>query len=267
MKILIVDDEVHARRGLRQELAKISGMTCVGECCGVDDTVKAIVEKHPDLVLLDVQLGQSTAFEVIEEVGIDAMPLVIFVTAYDRHALRAFEVHAVDYLLKPVDPQRLRESLDHAAHLGSLERDASLGDRLEQLVASQRSWRPGGERPNVSGSGNRLVVRDGPRLAFVDVAAVDWIEANGNFVVVHVGERAYPVRTTMARMQERLAQARDITGASLKFLRIRRSALINERSIVTLEPYSKSTFVVRLRSGVKLISSRYHLASLRELLK
>src|ERR1700704_2238756 len=111
MKVLIVDDEPVARRGLRAQLARLSGMTCVGECGSRDEAVAAIVALRPDVVLLDVQLGRATGFEIIEAIGVDAMPLVVFVTAYDRHALKAFEGHALDYVLKPVDPARVAEGL------------------------------------------------------------------------------------------------------------------------------------------------------------
>src|SRR6478752_1925874 len=118
MKVLIVDDEPVARRGLREQLAAMPGITCVGECGGRDQAVAAIVERQPDVALLDIQLGRGTAFDIIEEVGGDAMPLVIFVTAYDRHALKAFEVHALDYVLTTVDPARLHDALERVDDAG-----------------------------------------------------------------------------------------------------------------------------------------------------
>src|SRR6185437_12296287 len=129
-KVLVVDDEPVARRGLRRQLAALGGVTCVAECGGRAEAVAAIVEHQPDVVLLDIQLGRATAFDIIEEIGIDAMPLVVFVTAYDRHAVRAFQVHALDYVLKPVDPERLREAIDRAASMLSLQRGVALADRL-----------------------------------------------------------------------------------------------------------------------------------------
>ena len=111
MKLLIVDDEPLAREGLRREVSRLPGITVVGECGTRADAVDVIVERRPDVVLLDIQLGRGTAFEIIEEIGVDAMPMVVFVTAYHRHALKAFEVHALDFVLKPVDPARLREAL------------------------------------------------------------------------------------------------------------------------------------------------------------
>jgi two-component system LytT family response regulator len=257
MKVLIVDDEPVARRGLRRQLGQLAGVTCVGECGGRSEAVAAIVEQRPDVVLLDVQLGRATAFDIIEEIGVDAMPVVVFVTAYDRHALKAFEVHALDYVLKPVDPSRLREALERAASLLSLQRGASLADRLEGLLAQHVTAAPETVTPAPS---ERLVVRDADRLSFLEIEQIDWFESAGNSVRVHSAGRAYLMRSTMDRLVQRLA-GRDA------FIRVRRSALINVRAVATLERYGKGTFVVHLRNGTKVISSRYYQPALRRLLR
>jgi two-component system LytT family response regulator len=259
MNVLIVDDEPLARRGLRRQLADLPGVVCVGECGERDEAVTSIVERRPDVVLLDVQLSRATAFEIIEDIGVDAMPLVVFVTAYDRHALKAFEVHALDYVLKPVDPDRLREALERAAHLLSLERGASLAERLEGLLAQRPPALPA-ERPPAAPPAERLVVHEGDRLAFVDIGSIDWVESAGNYVRVHVGSRSYLMRTTMDRMVKRL----DGRGT---FVRVRRSAVINVRAVSTLERYAKGMFVIHLCTGAKVISSRYHQIDLRRLLR
>jgi two-component system, LytTR family, response regulator len=256
MKVLIVDDEPVARRGLHRQLARLPGVTCVGECGGREEAVAAIVERGPDVVLLDIQLGGETAFEIIEEIGVDAMPLVVFVTAYDRHALRAFEVHALDFVLKPVDPDRLREALERAASLLSLQRGASLADRLEGLLAQRGPATASTAMP----PSERFVVRDADRLSFLEIEQIAWFESAGNYVRVHSAGRTYLMRTTMDRVAQRLAR-RDT------FIRVRRSALINVRAVATLERYGKGTFVVHLRNGAKIISSRYYLPALRRLLR
>jgi len=172
MKVLVVDDEPLARHVLRRALDRLPNMACVGECGRRDEAVAMILERKPDIVLLDVQLGRTTAFEIIEDIGVDEMPLVIFVTAYDRHAVKAFEVHAIDYVLKPVDPDRLREALDRAASFLSLQRGASLGDRLEGLLAHL----PTGLAPSVAPvPAQRLTVRDGEGLRLLDSSQVEWI--------------------------------------------------------------------------------------------
>jgi two-component system, LytTR family, response regulator len=251
MRVLIVDDEPLARRGMRMELERMPGLTCVGEASGRDEAVTAIVAQHPDVVLLDVQLERTTAFEVIEQIGVESMPLVIFVTAYDQHAIRAFEVNAVDYVLKPVDPDRLKDALEKAARQRSLEQSASLADRLEGLLATATP------AASSTAPSNRIVVPDGDRLSFVDIRTVDWIEASGNYVRIHAGARSYLVRMTMNRMAKKVGD---------RFVRVRRSALVNAQAVVTVERYAKGMFVLHLRGGGRLISSRYHQAEIRKLI-
>jgi two-component system, LytTR family, response regulator len=258
MKVLIVDDEPVARLGMRQQLAGFDGITCIGECGGRDSAVAAIVECEPDVVLLDIQLGRSTAFEVIEEIGVDAMPLVIFVTAYDRHALEAFEVHALDYVLKPVDPARLQDALERAASLLALERGATLADRLEHLLAGRAAQSDIATGP-APASTKRFVARDEHRLHLLGVEHIDWFESMGNYVRVHCGGREYLMRTTMDAVARRLSGNAD-------FVRVRRSAIVNLRAVAALERYAKSAYLIRLRDGAKIISSRYYLPAIRAVL-
>lgn len=257
MKVLIVDDEPLARRGLRREVSALPGFDVVGECGTRDEAVEAIVETRPDLLLLDIQLGRATAFEIIEQIGIDAMPLVIFVTAYDRHAIRAFDVNAVDYVLKPVDPARLREALDRAARLVTPKEVARWRDRLETLLRDESE----SDHPDRSARRpiERLAVKDGERLVFVDVGGIEWIEALGNRVRLHVAGRTYLLRTTMTRLHRNLGEGR--------FARIRRSALVNVNALSAIEPYGKGCYVLTLRTGEQLTSSRYHAAELRAMLR
>jgi two-component system, LytTR family, response regulator len=260
MNVLVVDDEPLARQVLRRALDHLPNIVCVGECGRRDEAVAMILDRKPDVVLLDVQLGRTTGFEIIEDIGVDDMPLVIFVTAYDRHALKAFEVHALDYVLKPVDPDRLREALDRAASVLSLQRGALLADRLERLLAQF----PTGVTPNLASSpasvpAQRLTVRDGQALRLLDSAQVEWIESAGNYVHVHSGGRTYVIRTTMDRVARRLAAD--------TFLRVRRTALINTRSVARIERYGKGTYVVHLRSGAQVITGRLYQAGLRRLLE
>jgi two-component system LytT family response regulator len=260
MKVLIVDDEPVARRGLRRQLAQLAGVTCVGECGGRDEAVAAILDRHPDVVLLDIQLGRTSAFEIVEAVGLDAMPLVVFVTAYDRHALKAFEVHALDYVLKPVDPERLREAIERAASMLSLQRGVSLADRLEALIGGLQPTIPVSESPTASAP-ERFVVRDAEeRLSLLEIEQIEWFESAGNYVRVHSRGRSYIMRTTMDRVAQRLA-------ARPRFIRVRRSAIVNVRAVTSLERYGKSSFVVHLRSGANVTSSRFYRPAIRRLLR
>jgi two-component system LytT family response regulator len=253
MRVLIVDDEPLARRGLRRQLERLPGVEIAGECATGAEAVQAIGAERPDLVLLDVQMPGLSGFDVIERVGTTRMPPVVFVTAYDQYAVRAFEVSALDYLLKPVDPDRLRDAVDRAADRARTGSGAALVARLEQLLARLERVSPDAS-PGAPSSTERLAVDEGGRIAFVERGAIDWVEAAGNYVRVHEGSRTYVQRTTMRAMMSLL-------GAG--FVRIRRSALVNVQAIRALEPYGKGSWVVRLRSGERLISSRHFAAELR----
>ncbi len=253
MRVLIVDDEPLARRGMRQELERFPDVDVVGECRNGAEAVDAIVERRPDLVLLDVQMPGLSGFEVIERVGADAMPAVIFVTAFDKHAVRAFEVHAVDYVLKPVDPDRFRDALERAA--AAITRDGrSRAGRLE-AAARAAGADDGTLRPPLT----RVVVQDDGKLRFVDSAAIDWIEAAGNYVRLHIGTQEHVLRGPLTRLASRLGAAR--------FVRIRRSALVNVRAITSLERYGKASYSITLRSGARLVSSRYYVRQIKAMLE
>jgi two-component system LytT family response regulator len=259
MKALIVDDEPVARRGLRRQLAQLDGVTCVGECGGRDEAVAAIRDLQPDVVLLDIHLGRTSAFEIVEQIGLDAMPLVVFVTAYDRHAVRAFEMHALDYVLKPVDPERLREAIERTAAMLSLQRGASLADRLEGLLGALPPATSAAEGPSAAAP-ERFVARDADQhLSLLELEQIEWFESAGNYVRVHSRGRSYIMRTTMDRVAQRLVMRP-------RFIRVRRSAIVNIRAIASLERYGKSAFVIHLRSGANVISSRFYQPAVRRLL-
>ena len=256
MNVLIVDDEPVARRGLRRQLAQLPGVTCVGECGSRAQAVAAIRDLRPEVVLLDIQLGKASAFDIIEEIGHEAMPLVVFVTAYDRHAVRAFEVNALDYVLKPVDPERLREAIDRSAAALSARQTVSLADRLEGVLLSavQQTIR----RPQ-PGTPERFVVRDGDRAALLEIEQIEWFESAGNYVRVHSRGHAYFMRMTMDRVAQRVTP-------SGRFVRVRRSAIVNLRAVASLERNGRSSFIVHMRSGPAIISSRFYHRALRRLL-
>lgn len=243
MRIVIVDDELPGRLALRQSLAVMPDATIVDECADGAAAVEAIIRHAPDVLFLDVQMPGMSGFDVLERVGADAVPGVVFVTAHDRYAVRAFEAHAVDYLLKPIDPDRFREAYQRAVARVERER-GSQSARLEALV-------PG------SAPLERFVVRASGRLVFVPVGAVDWIEAAGNYVTLHVGAQSHLLRRTISSLATRLGQ---------RFVRVRRSALVNMAAIRALEPYGKGSYVVHLRDGTKVLSSRYAGRTVRALL-
>jgi two-component system LytT family response regulator len=250
IRTLIVDDEPLARERLAGMLAVEPDIEIVGQCRDGEEAVKAIVEQTPDLVFLDIQMPQMNGFEVIETVGGERMPLVIFVTAHDQHALRAFQVRALDYLLKPFDRDRFRDALQRARK--QVERDDSgeIGRRLLALVKDMRRDQP---------RSDRLVVKSGGRLFFLRADEIDWVEAAGNYVRLHVASTSYLLRETMNAIEGRLDPE--------KFFRIHRCRIVNMERIQELQPWLNGEYAVLLRTGTRLTLSRGYREKLQERLK
>jgi two-component system, LytTR family, response regulator len=245
MKVVLVDDEPPGRLALRQQLAALPDAEIVAECGEGTSAVQAILRHAPDVLFLDVQLGGVSGLDVLQRVGADAVPAVVFVTAYDRYAVQAFEAHAVDYLLKPIDPDRFREAWQRATVRVQQERDEP--DRRVTALVHGEAIQPL----------ERFVVRGGERLVFVPVESVDWIEAAGNYVRLHQGRQEHLLRRALTGVARRVGD---------RFIRIRRTALVNAQAIIALEPYGKGSYVVHLRDGTRLVSSRYAGRALRELI-
>jgi two-component system LytT family response regulator len=243
LRVLVVDDEPLARDSVRLALAADPDVLVVGECDDGDSAVDAIAALAPDLVFLDVQMPGLDGFQVIERVGAARMPLVVFVTAYDRHALKAFEVHALDYLLKPFDDARLREALARARRDG-----AGLAERLTALV--ERMAREGAARGAYV---TRFVVRRGDRATPVRAEDVDWIEADGNYVVLHVRGAAHRLRTSLGALAAQLDPRR--------FARIHKSTVVNLDRVRELQPWFGGDYVAILVDGRQLRVSRSFAAS------
>jgi two-component system LytT family response regulator len=246
-RVLIVDDEPLARERLRTLLADEAGIAVVGEASDGRAAVDAIQTLSPDLVFLDVQLPGSTGFDVIESVGAGRMPFVIFVTAYDRYALRAFDVHALDYLLKPFDRDRFRQSLARVRQ--QLEHRTG-GDLERRLIALVQDLKPAHARVD------RFVVKSGGRVFFVRNDEIDWIEAAGNYVKLHVGGDSHLFRETMNAVEARLDP--DL------FFRIHRSHIVNIERIRELQPWFNGEYVVFLKNGTRLTLSRGYREKLQD---
>src|SRR2546423_8187564 len=180
LRLLIVDDEPLIRKGLRNAASHLDDIEILGECGSGAEAIQAIQSQCPDLVLLDVQMPDCLGFDVIREVGPKRMPPVIFVTAYDEYAVKAFELNAVDYLLKPFDEDRFLQSMERARERIEGQQGASLAQRLEALLKTRRQTWP-----------ERLVVRNGERYEFVPVENIDWIESANNYVELHCGPKQY----------------------------------------------------------------------------
>jgi two-component system LytT family response regulator len=257
IRVLIVDDEPIAREGIRMHLEGEPGMTIIGECANGLEAVAVLQEASPDLLFLDVQMPGLDGFEVLEAVGVEAMPTVIFVTAYDRYALRAFEVHALDYILKPFDGERFQKALQRArAHI---ER-ASSTDVNTRLLALLEDLKAGHKHLDISGQKylERLVIKTAGRIFFMSTHEIDWIEAADNYVKLHTGREAHLLRETMNGLEGRLDPH--------KFLRIRRNTMVNIERIRELRTHLSGEYAVILRNGTELVSSRRYRKKLSAML-
>jgi two-component system LytT family response regulator len=237
LRVVVVDDEPLARQRLKRLLAGSALATVVGEAGDGLTAVARIDHTHPDVVLLDVEMPELDGFEVVAQLA-RPRPLVIFLTAFDRYALQAFEIHAIDYLLKPVSRERLADALAHARERQasrSDDRDAALASAIESLSA---------RRSKIT----RLPVRSEGRVELVDVSTIDWIEAANNYVVLHAGGKTHVLRETLARLEQRLS-AED-------FVRIHRSTIVRLDRVVRLDSASRGDYDVTLRDGTRLTLSR-----------
>jgi two-component system LytT family response regulator len=256
---VIVDDEPLARRGIRARLERAGGYAIVAECASGREAIAAIREHAPAVVFLDVQMPGIDGFGVIDEIGADRMPVVIFVTAFDDHALRAFESHAFDYLLKPIDDDRFASTIDRVRQRVVEREESEVARRLAALMHEIRpaiDTAQGRARPSTTSAdtagfpANRIVVRERDRVLLVDVADIDWVGADGDYVRIHAGGKSHLIRDTMAAMEQRLDQS--------TFVRIHRSTIVNTTRIRELRPYSSREYAVVLTDGTRLrLSRRY----------
>lgn len=237
IRVVVVDDEPIARAGVIRLLADDPEFTLVGEAGTGSEAVQIIEEEGPDLVLLDVQIPELNGFEVLGELDLEPLPLVVFVTAYDEYALRAFEVSAVDYLLKPFDRERFHAALGRVKHHFRTRDADELRSRVRELL----------DRIGTTGH-DRLVVRDAGRVFFLGLEEIDWIEAAGNYVRVHAGKNAHLMRHTISGMLTKVP--------AQQFLRVSRSAIVNLKRVREVQSLFNGCFVFILQSGVRVESSR-----------
>jgi two-component system LytT family response regulator len=249
IRVLIIDDEPLARRRLAKLLRDDAEVEVIGECANGREAIAAIEAEQPDLLFLDVQMPEIDGFAVLAAIDEDKMPLVIFVTAFDQYALRAFEVHAVDYLLKPFDRARFAGAFEQAKHRLKSERGEQMSARtlalLEELKAQSKYL-------------ERLIIKSGGRVFFIKSDDIDWIEAEGKYVRLHVGKDSHLLREAISTLESRLDPK--------KFLRIHRSHIVNIERIKELEPWFHNEYRVILRDGTKLMMSRSCRKRLGELL-
>jgi two-component system LytT family response regulator len=248
IRTLIVDDELLARERLRQLLQGEPEIELVGECADGVAAVAAIHKESPDLIFLDVQMPELDGFGVLDALTVEPPPIVVFVTAHDKFALRAFEVHAVDYLLKPFDRERfqkaLNRALDRLKHRESKEQNQGQTAVLAELKPPSRPL-------------ERLAVKTGGRVIFVKVEEIDYIEAAHNYVELHVQKQSHLLRETLNAIEARLPVE--------KFVRISRSVIVNIERVKELQPLFYGEYAVTLHNGTRLTLSRRYRSKLRQL--
>jgi two-component system LytT family response regulator len=247
LKAIVVDDEALGRRGIVARLAKTDGVQVVAECRNGREAIEAVRRLRPDLLFLDVQMPGLDGFDVLRALAPEECPYVIFVTAHHRHALAAFEVHALDYLVKPIDDQRFAEALRRAAETIRRDRDGDLGRRVRAAVGEISREAP---ETSAKAIADRYPVRDRGKITFVRHADIDWIGAEGDYVRLHAGAKSWLARDTMASVEKRLGRRR--------FLRVHRSTLVNIDRIVEMRPFGNGDGTIVLRDGTELRMSRAH---------
>lgn len=254
MKAIIVDDEDLARQGLKLRLDQFEDVSVVAQCANGKEALQAIVEYEPDIVFLDIQMPGMTGFEMISEIQSDILPMVIFVTAYDAFAIDAFKIHAIDYLLKPVEEDRLALAINKAKQ--AKQQQLALGEkqRLMELVVSVTGKSAAaiaellGSDENLVEHADRLAIKDGSSITFVPVRDIDWIDAAGDYMCVHVQGQTHIMRTTMKELESKLDPS--------IFQRVHRSTIVNLERVEKVSSHINGEFHLTLSCGSSLKMSR-----------
>jgi two-component system, LytTR family, response regulator len=249
IRAIIVDDEPPARNKIRELLKAEADIELIDECANGKEAVQSITSKSPDLVFLDIQMPELDGFGVIEALGPEHLPAVIFVTAYDQYAVQAFEVHALDYLLKPFDRQRFQTALNRVREQLEPGHRDELNQQLNSLLRQLKGPKKQAER---------FVIKSGGRVFFLKNDEIDWIEAAGNYVRLHVGTETHLLRETMSAIQKKLDTA--------TFIRIHRSTFVNIEKVKELQPWFHGEYVVIMRDGTQLTMSRSYRSNLPDLM-
>lgn len=249
LRCIIVDDEPPARQLLRLMLRDQANVELVAECATGPQAVLGIREHRPDLVFLDIQMPQQDGFQVLQELSPGEFPAVIFVTAYDRYAVKAFEMNAIDYLLKPFDEERLSTAIDRARDRLAQRDRAELDRQIAAALAVLRS----GESDR-----RRLTIKEGDRTYLHRIDDIDWVEADAKYVKIHSGKRTYVMRETMKAMEDRLVGA--------DFVRVSRSAIVNLDRIREIQPWFNGDYVLILRDGTEVTTTKGYRDELTKLI-
>ena len=250
IRAAIVDDEPLARERIRSLLVEAGDVDVIAECANGREAIEALEQSPPDLLFLDIQMPEIDGFDVLQAIGVGRVPVVIFVTAYDQFALRAFEAHALDYLLKPFDDERFEAALQRARERIHQQQGGDLDLRLRALLEEMSAGR--------RGYLHRLVVPTGHRSIFIRTEEIDWIEADRNYIRLHVRGRTHLLRENLSRIESTLDPA--------KFCRIHRSSIVNIDRIQAVESLSRGEYLVVLHDGTKLTSGRSYRRNLHAIM-
>lgn len=251
MRVAVIDDEPLARSGVITRLAAHPDMQVVGEFADGPSALAGIVALAPDLVFIDVQMPGMTGLEALAALSPEQRPLAVLLTAYENFAVRAFELHAIDYLLKPIDDERFAEALERARQAHPYRR---AGTQPPGTLAE-----PSVQHDDESHWLTRFVVRVGRRVAFVEASEVEWIQADGDYATLHVGDRGYLLRESMGRLSRRLDPA--------QFVRVHRSTIVRVDCVAELQPLSNRDAMLRLRDGTPVRASRTYIEPLQARLR
>jgi two-component system LytT family response regulator len=242
--VLIADDEPLARLGIRQQLERHRDYRVIAEARDGEEAARLIRESSPDVVFLDIAMPLLNGFGVVAAIGESNMPAFIFVTAYDQHALKAFEVNAIDYLLKPIDPQRFDEALRRSEERRRTEDRERVAQRLEQLIGALENRV---SAPGISAPPQRIALKEGGKVLLIDVDEIDKVESEGNYLIVSINGKTHQVRESLQAFLSRAGPG--------SFTRIHRSIAVNRHAVRTLETFGKGTYVLTLRDGNRVLSS------------
>jgi two-component system, LytTR family, response regulator len=266
LKTLIVDDEEEAREGLRHLLQKASDIDLVAVCKNGLEAIQKINQLQPELVFLDIQMPEINGFEVLNNLENTPVPAVIFVTAYDQYALKAFELHALDYLLKPFTDERFYQALAHAKQYLQTASLNQLHEKLSSVLAVYNNQTNETEKDalldedseTVSTIPNRLIIKSMGKIYFVPLSDIHWVEAFDYYVKIHLTDKFYLVRTSLKSLEKKLPNH--------LFLRVHKSQIVNIQSIIELEPYFNGEYLLKLRGDQKLKVSRSYRQGILDLL-
>jgi len=254
LQAIVVDDESLARKGLNLRLEDISGVEVIAECSNGREAVNAVAELRPDLVFLDIQMPGMSGFDVVAKLQQDDMPLIIFTTAYDQYAIEAFDVHAVDYLLKPIEPERLQEAVNRAHSHREMDGAVTDKQRLLELIISITGKSENSiaqllkDHTGVKSYPDKIAIKDGGETTLVETSDIDWVDAAGDYMCIHANDETHVMRITMKELEAQLDPA--------NFQRVYRSTIVNLDRVTKVCSHMNGEFHLILNNGASIKMSR-----------